>query len=59
MGCERTTQWVQCGQCSHEWVGFYVPIDVKDLGKIIEGMRCPACTADSTKIYMKMGNKDG
>lgn len=47
----RKPQWVRCGECSHEWIGLYMPIEVNRLSKIVKGMHCPSCAADRKAIY--------
>jgi len=51
----RKPQWVRCGECGHEWIGLYMPIEVNRLSKIVKGMCCPSCAADSKAIYMTQG----
>ena len=52
MNKPRKPQWVRCGECGHKWIGIYLPIDVRDLAKIVKDMRCQSCGADSKQIYM-------
>jgi len=52
MSDKRQPQWVRCGQCEHEWIGLYMPIEVNKLTKIIRGMACPSCASDSKQIYL-------
>jgi hypothetical protein len=35
-----------------------MPIEVSRLSKIVKGMCCPSCAADSKNIYMTQGNAD-
>lgn len=48
----RKPQWVRCAECGHEWIGLYMPIDVRSLTRIVRGMHCPSCAADSKQIFM-------
>lgn len=57
MGETRKPQWVRCGECGHEWIGLYMPIEVNRLSKIVKGMCCPSCAADSKQIYMTQGEQ--
>ncbi len=54
----RKPQWVRCGECGHEWIGLYMPIEVNRLSKIVKGMHRPSCAADSKAIYMTQGRGD-
>jgi hypothetical protein len=36
-----------------------MPIEVNRLSKIVKGMCCPSCAADSKAIYMTQGQGDG
>ena len=57
--CEdRTPQYVRCGSCDHQWIGFYLPIEVTMLSKIGGGMRCPSCGGDSRDIFLSDGEDD-
>lgn len=54
----KRPQWVRCGDCNHKWIGFYAPIEISKMTRIIRGMCCPSCAADSKQIYMTQGGKD-
>lgn len=53
----RNPQWVCCGECGHEWIGFYTPISVRSLSKIVRSACCPSCSSDAKKISIKLGDK--
>ena len=57
MADTRRPQWVRCGECGHEWIGFYAPIEVNRMSKIVKGIHCPSCAADSKQIYMTQGEQ--
>ncbi|WP_428491619.1 hypothetical protein [Rhodopila sp.] len=46
---EKSAVWVHCGDCTHEWVLFYTPIDAHDLAKFGKSY-CPMCV--SKKVFM-------
>ena len=54
----RIPQWVKCGECGHKWIGYYMPIEVNRLNKIVRAMRCPSCAVDAKKIYITQGGKE-
>lgn len=58
MSEKSTPQWLLCGECGHEWVGFHIPIDVRKLNKVLKNTHCPLCAADHKKIYMTMRGLD-
>ena len=53
----RSPQWVRCSDCGHEWIWLYMPIEVSRLSKIVKGMCCPSCAADSKAIYLITGER--
>lgn len=42
--------WAKCTVCSHVWVAAYYPMMLEQMGKILQGLHCPKCAADATKI---------
>lgn len=58
----KRPQWVRCGDCNHKWIGFYAPIEVSKMTRIIGGMFCPKCAAagdfSSKSIFIPQENSN-
>jgi len=48
---DRTPHRVRCRPCGHVWIGFYLPLAIKDATKIMGKLTCPMCAAGADKIY--------
>jgi len=48
---DKTPFIVHCGECKHEWTGFYVPMPFDAVDKIIRNAHCPKCAAGPNQIY--------
>lgn len=48
----KTPQNVRCADCSHVWVGLYLPQPIAVAAKMMKNLTCPKCGADSKRIRM-------
>ena len=46
-------QQVQCAECNHVWIGFYLPQPISVAVKIMTNITCPKCGAGSNRIMVK------
>lgn len=45
-------QQVQCADCNHVWIGFYLPQPISTAAKIMKNLCCPMCGASSKRIMV-------
>ncbi|MDP2322511.1 MAG: hypothetical protein Q8N51_00585 [Gammaproteobacteria bacterium] len=53
----RTPLRVRCHLCSHSWIAAYVPMELVLFVKLVKGLRCPMCAADSKSIFLPEGTE--
>jgi hypothetical protein len=51
--------WVQCTDCKHCWVGFYLPQPIRDAVRAMSNLTCPRCAAGLDKISLYDGSAAG
>jgi hypothetical protein len=44
--------WVHCGECKHDWIAVYLPMEIRKVAQMIERARCPKCATSSKKIFI-------
>jgi hypothetical protein len=49
---ERKPFTVRCGECRHEWIAGYTPMEMGRFAKLLRGACCPMCGADSKKLFL-------
>ena len=42
---------VRCGECKHTWTAAYTPLSLVTMGELLQGLHCPMCGIDSSKIF--------
>lgn len=47
-----TPNWVQCKPCGHRWIGFYLPLPIRDAARIMKNLTCPKCATGSKGIMI-------
>jgi hypothetical protein len=50
---EINPQYVACSECTHVWVGFYLPQPAGQLAEVMRTLSCPRCLAGAEKIRMR------
>lgn len=45
-------QNVQCAECLHVWIGFYLPQPISVVAKQMKNLTCPKCGTGSKRIRM-------
>jgi hypothetical protein len=50
----RRPQHVECLECGHTWVGFYLPMPIMDAARVMKALACPMCAADGRRIVISM-----
>lgn len=48
----KTPTNVQCAECKHVWVGFYLPQPISVIAKMMKNLTCPKCGTDSKRIHI-------
>jgi hypothetical protein len=48
---------VTCKPCGHTWIGFYLPLPIKDAARVMGRLCCPMCAAGADKIVIFDGSK--
>jgi Zn finger protein HypA/HybF involved in hydrogenase expression len=43
---------VQCAECLHVWVGFYLPQPIAVVAKQMKNLTCPKCGADAKRVRL-------
>lgn len=43
MTTERKPWYVECGDCGHQWIGYYMPMDSSKVADVMLTLRCPMC----------------
>jgi len=47
----KTPFVVHCGDCRHTWTAAWAPMEVGKFGRLLKGLRCPACAGDPKRIF--------
>jgi Zn finger protein HypA/HybF involved in hydrogenase expression len=47
---ERKPFWAKCQECGHIWPCAYTPMMMTAMAKLLKGLCCPSCGADSKRI---------
>ena len=50
MSEERKPFWAKCQDCGHVWTCAYTPMMMTAMAKLLKGLCCPSCGADSMRI---------
>lgn len=53
---EKQPNVVQCKACGHSWVGFYLPMPIRDAARVMKNLTCPKCAAGSSRIMVFDGS---
>lgn len=48
----KNPQNVQCADCLHVWIGFYLPQPISVAARMMGKLTCPKCGADSKRVRM-------
>jgi hypothetical protein len=54
MSDERKAWHVECVNCTHCWVGYYLPMDSRKVAEVMLTLRCPMCGSRHVK---DLGNR--
>lgn len=52
MSDEKKPFWAKCGGCNHCWPCAYLPMSLERAGKLLQGLSCPMCGADSEHVFV-------
>lgn len=52
---ERVGSHVKCAECSHIWIGFYLPMPVSKFAAIATSLRCPMCASNKVMLSTRIG----
>jgi DNA-directed RNA polymerase subunit RPC12/RpoP len=47
----KREMWVTCSNCSHRWIGLYLPMPIREAARVMGRLTCPKCAC--SKILVK------
>lgn len=48
----KTANYLKCRVCSMRFIGYYTPMEMGKLARIMKHAHCPMCGADATKLTL-------